>query len=330
MAATPMFISVSAVRSTLTYQTLIQHLRTSLPSLTPDTFTSPHRQNYAVSPSSSLLLMPAWSSAPSLPYIGVKLVTCFPANSSSSLPGVHGSFVLFSSADGQTLATMDGTELTHWRTACVSALASQLLSSPHSETLLMVGAGYLAPHLINAHLTTRPGVNRVVIWNRKEEKARQLANKLEAEGRFEGVVFESCGCLDDVVEVADIVSCATSAAGVALVKGGKLKKGAHLDLVGSFTPAMAECDDEAIRRGRVFVDNEAALVEAGELVGAFERGVIARDEIAGSLVELIKGETVGRRNGDEITVFKSVGSAAVDLLCAQMVYEAYITKANEG
>ena len=88
--------------------------------------------------------------------------------------------------------------------------------------------------------------------------------------------------------------------------------------------SMMECDDEAIRRGRVFVDNEAALVEAGELVGAFERRVIEEGDIGGNLVELIKGEKVGRRSSEEITVFKSVGSAIVDILAAQLVYETYI------
>ncbi|CAM8935056.1 unnamed protein product [Rhodiola kirilowii] len=326
--AAPIFISTSALRSTLTYQTLIDHFHKSLPNLSPDTFTSPHRQSYALSPSSSsssLLLMPAWSSSPSLPYIGVKLVTYFPTNSSLNLPGVHGSYVLFSSSNGQTLATMDGTELTHWRTACVSALASQFLSLPRSETLLMVGAGFLAPHLISAHLTARPELKRVIIWNRTEKKARELADKFQAERMFEGVAFDSCQCLDDVVPLADIVSCATNA-NAPLVKGEKLKKGAHLDLVGSFAPAMMECDDEAIRRGRVFIDNEAAFVEAGELVGAFQRGVILRDDVAGSLVQVIKGERAGRRNDEEITVFKSVGSAVVDVLCAQLVYEAYLKK----
>ncbi|KAK6786760.1 hypothetical protein RDI58_015285 [Solanum bulbocastanum] len=79
-----------------------------------------------------------------------------------------------------------------------------------------------------------------------------------------------------------------------------------------------------MKRGKVFVDNEAALVEAGELVGAFERGVITKDEIVGDLLELIKGEKNGRTTAEEITVFKSVGSAVVDLLTAQLAYETYM------
>lgn len=250
-------------------------------------------------------------------------MTYFPQNSSINLPGVHASFVLFSSTTGQTLASMDGTLLTLYRTSCVSGLASKFLAREDVETLVMIGAGAMAPHLIKAHLSARPSLRRVIIWNRTVEKARKLAEEMGDDGRFNGVSFDSHGCLEEIVGLGDIVSCATNSE-TPLVKGESLKAGAHLDLVGSFKHSMRECDDEAIRRGRVFVDNEAALEEAGELVGAFERGVIEKTDIAGNLVELIKGEKVGRRNSDEITVFKSVGSAAVDILASQLAYETYI------
>lgn len=195
----------------------------------------------------------------------------------------------------------------------------------------MIGAGSLAPHLIKAHLTVRPSVKRVIVWNRSFEKAKTLVEKLNSEGRLEGIRLEASNdSLEEVVMLGDIVSCATSSE-KPLVKGAELKVGAHLDLVGSFQHSMRECDDEAIRRGRVFIDNEAALVEAGELVGAFQRGVITRDDILGDLVELIKGEKdIGRRDSEEITVFKSVGSAVVDLLTAKLVYETHINNQNSS
>lgn len=137
------------------------------------------------------------------------------------------------------------------------------------------------------------------------------------------VCFESSKELEAAVGVADIISCATNSE-VPLVMGAGMKVGAHLDLVGSFKESMRECDDEAVRRGRVFVDNEAAVEEAGELVGAFKRGVIGRSDVVGDLVELVKWEKVGRRDEEEVTVFKSVGSAVVDLVSAQLVYETFI------
>ncbi|KZV35966.1 hypothetical protein F511_31192 [Dorcoceras hygrometricum] len=315
------FISTSALNSLITHKSLIGHLQSTLPSHSA-IINSPLRHTHQTSPTSSLLLMPSWSNSPSLPYMGVKLVTYFPNNTSVNLPGVHAIYVLFSSLTGLPLVSMDATGLTLFRTACVSALASYYLSRDSAETLVMIGAGSLAQHLIRAHLIIRPSLKRVVVWNRTLEKARILVDELTKEGdRFQGVCFESNVCLEEAVKLGDVISCATNSE-APLVKGLDLKAGAHLDLVGSFTRSMRECDDEALRRGRIYIDNEAAVMEAGELVFALERGVIKKDEIVGDLVELIRGEKYGRKDSNEITVFKSVGSAVVDLLSAQLVYES--------
>ncbi|PSS04397.1 Ornithine cyclodeaminase/mu-crystallin protein [Actinidia chinensis var. chinensis] len=324
----PIFIDAATVRSTLTYKSLIRHLQNSLPAATTS-LQSPLRHTHNTSSTSSLLLMPSWSLSPSLPYTGIKIVTHHPHNSTLNLPSIHANYVLFNSLTGQTLASIDGTELTLHRTSCVSALASHFLSREDSETLLMIGAGSLAPHLIKAHLTARPNINKVLVWNRRVENAKTLVEKLRNEGDFVRVCFEvSEGGLEEAVAAADVVSCATNSE-TALVAGSAVKGGAHVDLVGSFTPSMRECDDEAIRRGRVFVDCDAAVEEAGELVGALERGVIGRSEILGNLVDLIKREKIGRRDSEEITVFKSVGSAVVDLLSAQLVYETLMKKKDD-
>lgn len=218
---------------------------------------------------------------------------------------------------------MDGTELTLYRTACVSGLASEYLSRDDSEVLLMVGAGALAPHLIRAHISARPSIKKVIIWNRNTAKAKALVDKFLTTPELSHISFTTSGHLDDDVALADIISTATNSESP-LVSGSKLKPGAHLDLVGSFKESMRECDDVAIRKGRVYVDNDMAVVEAGELVGAFERGVMKVADVAGMLAEVVKREKIGRRNGEEITVFKSVGSAVVDLLSAQLVYETFM------
>ncbi|KAD5961221.1 hypothetical protein R6Q59_014189 [Mikania micrantha] len=320
----PIFIDASTLRSVLPYRSLINHLQTSLPSAT-SVIQSPIRHHHQTSSSSTLLLMPAWSLSPTtIPYTGVKLVTVNPNNSALNLPGVHASYVLFNSVTGQTLASIDGTELTVRRTACISAVASHYLSNVNSQVLLSVGAGSLAPHLIKAHLTTRPSINHVMIWNRTSKRSKHLVNELRKEIGIANMKIEVCEDIELGVRMADIVSCATSSE-TPVVMGRWLKAGAHLDLVGSYKPTMRECDDEAVMRGRVFVDGEAAVVEAGELVGAFERGVLKKDEIEGDLVQLIKNDKkIVRKDDNEITVFVSVGSAVFDLLTAQLAYESVI------
>ncbi|XP_030535907.1 protein SAR DEFICIENT 4 [Rhodamnia argentea] len=328
--ANPIFITADSIHALLSHRSLIRHFHSTLPALSSSVHT-PLRHSHplsAAASSSSLLLMPSWSSHPSLPYIGVKLVTHFPSNSSAlNLPGVHAVFVLFSSLTGQPLATVDATVLTLYRTSCVSGLASKFLSRADSKVLVMVGSGSLAPHLIRAHLSARPGIERVIIWNRSPQKAAALAAKLSEDEGLKAVRFDSGEILDEIIGLGDIVSCATNSE-EQLVRGEKLKAGAHLDLVGSFKETMRECDDAALgRAGRVFVDSPAAFVEAGELVGAAERGVAV--ERGGELGELAGGARAGRQSEEDVTVFKSVGSAVVDLLAAQLVYEEHV-KRNGG
>ena len=122
-----------------------------------------------------LLALPAWQAGEA---IGVKLVTVFPDNpATNGLPSVQAVVVLFDGATGQPLALIDGTELTYRKTAADSALGSRFLSRPDSRTLLMVGAGGLAPHLIAAHRAVRPSIERVVVWNRTPVEGRAAGGR---------------------------------------------------------------------------------------------------------------------------------------------------------
>jgi ornithine cyclodeaminase len=104
------------------------------------------------------------------------------------------------------------------------------------------------------------------------------------------------------------------------VRGQWLREGAHLDLVGGFTRAMREADDDAVARARIVVDTYAgALAEAGDLVLPLETGVITRDRIVAELAEVVRGERPGRTGEREITLFKSVGTALEDLAAAELV-----------
>jgi ornithine cyclodeaminase len=128
---------------------------------------------------------------------------------------------------------------------------------------------------------------------------------------------------------ADIISCATMAT-EPLVAGSWLKPGTHLDLVGGFKPSMREADDEAVARSTLFVDTRnGALAEAGDLLGPLARGVIGREDIAAELRELVGGHHPGRSSKEEITLFKSVGTAIEDLAAAVKCYEAYSRGADK-
>lgn len=306
-------ISAAEVQAALDFETLVGRLR--------DVFRrdvqAPLRQQYDIpisgEPDQSLLLMPAWQAGR---YVGVKIVTVTPGNGPRGLPAVMGAYLLIDGRNGSPSALIDGPMLTLRRTAAASALASAYLSRPDSARLLMVGTGALAPHLVAAHAAVRP-IRDVLIWGRTPAKAQRLAKSI----RLKPVRIEATEDLEGAVRGADIVSCATLSS-EPLVQGAWLSDGQHLDLVGAFRPDMRETDAEVFRRARIFVDTrEGALAEGGDLVQAIQAGALEPEDVAADLFELTRGERAGRRFYDQITLFKSTGSALEDLAAAQLTVE---------
>lgn len=261
----------------------------------------------------TLLLMPAWQPGR---HIGVKVVSVFPDNAAEGLPAVQGVYLLSDARTGKPEALIDGPSITVRRTAAASALASRYLSRQDAGRLVMVGTGALAPHLIGAHAAVRP-IREVLVWGRDANKARALAESLA--GR--PYTVNAAGDLEAAIRQADIVSCATLSKDP-LVRGAWLRPGSHVDLVGAYTPEMRESDDEAVRRARVFVDTRAgATKEGGDVVQPLAAGVLKPADIQADLFELTRGEKPGRTRPDEITLFKSVGTALEDLAAAELAVE---------
>jgi ornithine cyclodeaminase/alanine dehydrogenase-like protein (mu-crystallin family) len=273
--------------------------------------TTPVRHHHETSPVATLLLMPAWSKD----WTGLKTVVVKTDNAARNLPTVQASYSLINNDTGETVAIMDGTELTRRRTAAASALAAGYLARPDASTLVLVGAGALGGHFVRAHAAVRP-IKKVFIYNRSPEKAAALAAELVREG------FQATGTgdLEAAVGQADIVSCVTTST-APIVRGAWLKPGTHVDLAGAFKPGMRETDGEVVARARVYVDiRDGALSEAGDLLQARDEGKFDFAKVQGDLFDLCRGTVKGREDLKEITLFKSCGTALEDLATAIMVY----------
>ena len=306
-------IAASEVEAALDYPSLVERLRQAFRRDIQVPVRHHHDVEVSGGSTATLLLMPAWQTDR---HIGVKMVTVFPDNGEQSLPAIMGIYVLIDGKNGSPLALIDGPTLTVKRTAGASALASSYLSRPDAERLLMVGTGALAPQLIVAHAAVRPICN-VLIWGRNPEKAQRLAKRMNRRD----FRVDWTDNLEEAVRGAHIISCATLSK-EPLVRGEWLQPGQHVDLVGAFRPDMRETDDSAMQRARVFVDTRAgATKEGGDIVQAVESGALSLDDIAGDLFEITRGERSGRRYYDQITLFKSVGTAVEDLAAAQLVFE---------
>lgn len=260
----------------------------------------------------NLLLMPAWNQEGDF---GTKLATVAPSNAALGHPTLHGVYVLFSGATGIPRAILDAGALTARRTAAASALASRYLSRPDSNTLLMIGAGRVARQLIAAHCSVRP-IEEVRIWGRNATHVEEVAGEVSRET---GV---RCVCVPDVesgASGADIISSATPSE-KPLLRGGWVSPGTHVDLVGAYKPTMCEADAELIGKAdQIFIDTvEGAKDEAGDLIQAVQAGTFSFDEIAGDMYRMSSGDGSLRNGPNEVTLFKSVGSALQDLAAAQL------------
>jgi len=267
-------VSADDLARTFTFPKLIEALREGF----RGEIEIPVRHHHAIErpdePAATLLLMPAWTKGAKA-FAGVKVLTL-------------------------------------WRTAAASALAATYLAREDAHRMVMVGAGALAPYLVQAHASVRP-IDEVLVWNRSRERAERIATDL----RGRGYTVAATEDLEAAVRTADLISCATLSS-APLIEGAWLKPGAHLDLVGGFTPKMREADDEAVRRARVFVDTRAgALKEAGDIVQPLANGILREGDI-GDLFDLCRGKAKGRAAPDEITLFKSVGTALEDLTAAML------------
>jgi ornithine cyclodeaminase/alanine dehydrogenase-like protein (mu-crystallin family) len=256
---------------------------------------------------------------------GTKLVTSFPGNLTAAasdgrprLPAVQGLYVLFDGADGRPLAVLDGTQITWWKTAADSALGAKLLAGADPRTLTVVGAGAISPWLVRAHISVRPSIQRVLVWNRTASRADRLAEDLRAEG----IAAEPAADLQAAVRQSQIVT-TTTRSHAPLVLGEWLQPGAHLDLVGGYTPETREADDRAAQRARIFVDRrESAFEGVGDILQPIASGAIRKEDVLGDLYDLIGAGAPGRLGPDDITLFKNAGGGHLDLMTAQAVMAA--------
>ena len=289
------FFDGAAVDAALSYPALIDILDAAFAKGAIAPLRHHHPIALAGRPEAMLLLMPAWEeSTPGAGtagrYIGVKSVTVFPDNATRNKPAVFGIYLLMSAESGETVAVMDATRLTAWRTAGASALASRYLSRPDASRLLVVGAGALAPFLVRAHASVRP-IREVAIWNRTRSRAESVVAELARHGMAASVADD----LEAAVRRAEIVSVATLSSDP-LIRGAWLTPGTHLDCVGAFRPSMRETDDEVVRRARIFVDTRiGAFGEAGDILQPIAAGVIGKDAVLGDLFDLTRGAMQGPR-----------------------------------
>ena len=260
-------------------------------------------------------VMPAYSKA--LDAIGTKLISVFPGNHGTALDSHQGAVVLFDAKNGSLLALMDAVSITAIRTAAVSGVATKLLARRDAATLAILGSGTQARTHLDAMLAARP-FKKVRVWSRNTKHARAFAQDAARKYVVDVSVSESA----EVASRGADVICTVTASREPVLFGEWLTPGAHVNAVGASLPTTRELDTAAVGRSRVFVDRrESALAEAGDLLIPIQERAFGEKHIVAEIGELLAGKATGRRDDQEITLFKSLGLAVEDLACAAHLHE---------
>ncbi len=250
--------------------------------------------------------------------LAVKVCTVFPENVPKGLAMIGGAVNLCSDTTGALEAILDFHLVTKWKTAGDSLLAATRLARPDSRSILIVGAGTVGRSLRAAYGAALPEA-RFSIWNRSTEGA------LRFQQDHPDVAIAPD--LEAAVRAADIVTVATMST-QPLIKGEWLRPGQHIDLIGAYTPAMREADDQAIARARVFCDNRDTVIHhIGELIEPIRSGAVGPDHVIADYYDL---SSFVRHSDDEITLFKNGGGAHLDLMVSRHILENWTRRTSSA
>jgi len=284
-----------AVAQRLQYQDLIPAIARALAELSSGKVVQPVRSVLPVAPHQGFFaVMPAYAGA-----LGAKLVTFYPKN--VGVHTHHALIVMFKAETGEPLAVMDGRLITEMRTAAASAVATERLARPGASVLAILGSGVQAGSHLAALRHVR-SFKEVRVWSPKNATAFAQRHGVKAAASAEAAV-----------RGADVVVVAASST-TPILQGRWLSPGTHVNAIGATRPEWRELDDDLVTTARVFVDSrEAAQRESGDVIAA-------KSELT-EIGAVVAGTSPGRRNAEEITLFKSVGVAVEDVAAAALVLQ---------
>lgn len=263
-----------------------------------------------------IAMMPAYKAGAAAMF-GLKAICVFPGNPAKGKDSHRGGVLLFSGDTGEPLAMMNASAITAIRTGAVSGVATRLLAREDACDLAIIGAGVQARSHLAAIACVRP-LKRVRITSRALEHAQRLVTELQPSFPFP---LECAETARQAIDGADIIVTATTSFEPVLQRDW-LAPGTHINAVGTYSPKAREIDTATMVAAKLFVDRrESALNEAGDYLLAAREGAIGPEHILAEIGEVLNSDFPGRRNDEEITLFKSLGLAVEDLASAAYLYE---------
>lgn len=259
--------------------------------------------------------------------LGVKIVSVYPNNIEKGLPSVPATMVVLNPETGIVSAVLDGTYLTQLRTAAIQGAGTEELANEDAKIACLIGAGGQAYQQAIAMMTVRD-LTELRVYDIDYERATAFAKQLseDVKDTFNTKIYPVQTTKEGISD-ADIITTVTTSK-VNTFAAADVKKGAHVNGIGAYTPEMLELPAELLVQANtvIFDTKDGVLAEAGDILEPIRQGLLSKEDYTGELGEYLLGKIKGRENKEDITVFKSVGSAVLDVVTAQMIVEKALEK----
>jgi ornithine cyclodeaminase/alanine dehydrogenase-like protein (mu-crystallin family) len=260
----------------------------------------------------TFLLMPCITDE----YWATKLVSFCPENPAVNLPSIFGTIVLNSSKTGEPLAIIDGSSITAFRTAAVSALGIKYLSPENAKTLGIAGAGVQGMRQAIFACSVRE-IKKVTVFDRSERAIGKFTEIFKSE--FPDIPVNIAPDSESLCSESEIIITATNTKEPLFPEKKELFAGKTFIGIGSYKPDCREYPVAFFNTiDQIFTDTMHGLKESGDLIYPVQNGLIGENNIY-SLGSLIKGEI--KLTDKPTRFFKTVGSAIFDLYAAKLIYE---------
>lgn len=308
------FYDAAQVEELLDYPGCIEAMRRAMIALSSGERPQPLRQIFAVGKDGMFGTMPGELAA--LSTFGAKLVSVFADPDNPGRTRHQGVVVAYDGETGAVRCIADAEPVTKIRTACATAAATNALARADADVLAIFGTGVQAQAHLRALPLVRP-FREILLWGQSSRRTNELADQM---GKELGRTVIPVADAREAAAKADVICTVTSSAEPILL-GEWVKRGTHVNLVGSSYLGPVEVDTELVAKARYFADyRPGVLAQAAELAAARDAGIVDETHVIGEIGEVFAGRVAGRENDSQITIYKSLGHVVQDLAAAAYLH----------
>ncbi|MGW2046477.1 hypothetical protein ACWCPF_15000 [Streptomyces sp. NPDC001858] len=263
-------------------------------------------------PTDRIIAMPAYVGG-DVRLSGVKWIGSAHDNQEArGLPRASAVIVLNDADSAYPLVLMDGSVVSAWRTAAVSALACRFLA-PAGRRLAVLGAGLLARTHVSLLCTSWGRPESLDVFDIDARQADAFARWAGGEHGLPVTVHtDPAACLRNATVILAVTTAPEPWIPARWVPRGSLFLNVSLadpmpDVVLASDKIVVDCYEQVMRPGKL-------------LHSMAEQGTFGPDRCHADLSDLVTGSRPGRESSEETIFFNPIGQAIGDIACAAAVY----------